>query len=148
MSENIFSNLNGSSAGSYQHSVPSGFPSPALDYLKEPLELGKMIVQNPLTTFYFLSEGHSMEQVIPAKALLVVDRSLKARNYDIVLALLNGEWTVRFIVFKNNTCLLVPANSDYEVTIVTEEMQLEVWAVVTKIIVDPKVLQHVCIGRL
>ena len=134
--------------GPYAHSLPVGFPSPALEYLKDPLDLGKVLAPRPLSTFYFFTEGDSMQPVIPEKALLVVDRSLKPKKYDIVVAVLNGEWTVRFILPGEEQYKLVPANAAYAVTEISVDMDCHVWGVVTKVIIEPKMLQHVCINRL
>ena len=82
----------------YETAVPAGFPSPALDYLEERIDLNREIVKHPLATFLIQCEGYSMiDAFIAPKAKLVIDRSLKAKNGDIVLAILNGEFTVKYL---------------------------------------------------
>ena len=132
----------------YQHSLPVGFPSPALEYLKEPLSIYRILAPNPLSTFFMNYEGNAMEGLIPHKAVMMIDTSLKAKSNQVAVLYIENEWMVRFVVFKNDECLLVPANPAYPVTSVTKDMELFVWGVVTRIIVDPKNHEHVCTGRL
>ena len=73
---------------------------------------------------------------IPPKAKLIVDRSLIAKTGDIVLAVINGEFTVKFLKRNDHNCFLVPANSKYKEIKVTPEMNMQVWGVVTSIITD------------
>src|SRR5690349_341801 len=72
--------------------VPAGFPSPAADYLEERIDINKVLIRHPLSTFLIECEGDSMKDAfIPPKAKLLIDRSLRPRNGDIVLAVLDGE---------------------------------------------------------
>src|ERR1041384_3470914 len=91
--------------------VPAGFPSPALDYMEERVSLDKLYIKDPLCTFLVDCEGDSMiNAFIPPKARLVVDRSIMPKNGDIVLAELNGEFTVKFFKKTAFKCWLIPAN--------------------------------------
>ena len=81
---------------------------------------------------------------IPPKAILVVDRSLTAQNGDIVVAVLNGEFTVRYLR-KNDRCSLVPANNKLKELEITEGMDFMLWGVVISVISNPKDLKHVCV---
>ncbi len=74
----------------------------------------------------------------PPKARLIVDRSLTAKTGDIVLAILNGEWTVKYFVKNEHKCWLRPANSKYKDIEITAETDMEVWGVVTMILINPK----------
>ena len=115
--------------------VPAGFPSPALDYMEERIDLNKVLVQHPLATFLIECTGDSMiNAFIPPMAKLVVDRSLTPQNNDIVLAVVNGEFTVKFLKKNDYKCWLVPANSKYKETEITAAMDFQVWGVVTNII--------------
>jgi len=119
--------------------VPTGFPSPALDHMKERIDLNKELIQHPLSTFIIESSGYSMiNAFIPPRARLIVDRSLTAKNGDIVLAVLNGEFTVKFLKKNNYKCWLMPANSKFKEIEITPEMDLQIWGVVTSIITDVK----------
>ena len=127
---------------SFAVSVPAGFPSPATDYLEERIDLSKELIKHPLSTFLVQSEGDSMiNAFIPPKALLLVDRSITPQNGDIVLAVLNGDFTVKFLKKNNLKCWLVSANSKYREMEVTEEMNMQIWGVVISVISDPKNLR-------
>ncbi len=124
---------------SYDFKVPAGFPSPAMDYMQERIDLNKEFVEHPLSTFIIESTGYSMiNAFIPPKARLIVDRSIAAKNGDIVLAVLNGEFTVKFLKKNNYKCWLVPANSKFKEIEITDEMDMQIWGVVTNIITNAK----------
>ncbi len=115
-----------------------GFPSPSTDYLEERIDLNSILIKHPLSTFIFRSEGNAMKDAfIPARSVLVVDRSITAKNGDIVVAVLNGEFTVRYLKQNANRCWLVPANRQYRDIEITEGMQFELWGVVVSIIINP-----------
>lgn len=119
--------------------VRAGFPSPAADYSEERIDLNKELVTHPLSTFVIESEGDSMvDAFISPRAKLVVDRAVKAKNGDIVLAILNGEFTVKYLKKNDFKCWLIPANKKYPEIEIKGEMDFQVWGVVTKIIIDPK----------
>jgi DNA polymerase V len=124
---------------SYDFQVPAGFPSPAMDYIQERIDLNKEFVPHPLSTFIIESTGYSMiNAFIPPKARLIVDRSITAKNGDIVLAVINGEFTVKFLKKNNYKCWLVPANSKFKEIEITPEMDMQIWGVVTNIITTVK----------
>jgi len=124
---------------SYDFKVPAGFPSPALDYMQERIDLNKEFIPHPLSTFIIESAGVSMiNAFIPPKARLIVDRSLTPKNGDIVLAVLNGEFTVKFLKKNQYKCWLVPANSKFKEIEITSEMDMQIWGVVTNIITNVK----------
>jgi len=113
-----------------------GFPSPALDYLEERINLNDEYIKNPLATFMAEATGNSMiNAFIPPGAKLVIDRSITPKNGDIVLAILNGEFTVKFLKKNNLKCWLVPANSKFKDIEITEDMEMTVFGVVTTIII-------------
>ena len=122
---------------SYDFKVPAGFPSPAMDYMQERIDFNKEFVPHPLSTFIIESSGYSMiNAFIPPKARLIVDRSITAKNGDIVLAVINGEFTVKFLKKNNYKCWLVPANSKFKEIEITDEMDMQIWGVVTNIITN------------
>jgi DNA polymerase V len=117
---------------------PMGFPSPAADYQEEVIDLGKELVKHPSTTFFFRVQGDSMVNAnIPDQALLVVDRAMKACSGDIIVAVVNGELTVRRLVRTSRALVLHPENPVYKPLIVTREMNMTVWGTVTAIIIQP-----------
>jgi len=123
----------------FSNRVQAGFPSPAMDYLEERIDLNKEFIKHPLATFIVECTGDSMiNAFIPPRARLIVDRSLTAKSGDIVLAVINGEFTVKFLKQNDHNCFLVPANSKYKEIKVSPEMNMEVWGVVTSIITEAK----------
>ena len=124
---------------SYDFKVPAGFPSPAMDYMQERIDLNKEFILHPLSTFIIESTGYSMiNAFIPPRARLIVDRSITPKNGDIVLAVLDGEFTVKFLKKNDFKCWLVPANSKFKEIEITAEMEMQIWGVVTNIITDAK----------
>ena len=123
---------------SYNANIPAGFPSPAADYMEERIDLNKELVPHPNSTFVVSCQGDSMiNAFIPAKAKLVVDRSVKPQNGSIVVAVVNGEFTVKYLRKNKHKCWLVPANIKYSEMEITDEMNMQVWGVVTSIIINP-----------
>lgn len=125
----------------FGYKIPAGFPSPAMDYTEERIDLAKQLAPHPLSTFYCYSEGDSMiEACIPPDSILVIDKSLTAKSGDIVVAHLNGGYTVKYIKFEQGKCFLIPANKKkkYPIIEVTEEMEMIVWGVVTNVVIDTK----------
>jgi DNA polymerase V len=121
----------------YDCKVPAGYPSPALDYLEKRIDLNEEFIKHPLSTFIVECEGLSMMNAyIPPKARLIVDRSLTPQNGDIVLAVLNGEFTVKFLKKNTHKCWLVPANSKFKEIEITPGMDIQIWGVVTHIITN------------
>jgi DNA polymerase V len=117
--------------------VQAGFPSPAGDYMETPIDLNSHIIEHPSATFFVRVEGDSMIGAhIPAGALLVVDRSLTAKNGSIVLAVINGEFTVKRLEKRLGKLRLLPENPKFHPIDITEEMQCEIWGVVRAIVID------------
>ena len=114
------------------NSVAAGFPSPAEDHMDSSLDLNQHLIKHPSATFYVYARGDSMVSAgISNGDMLIVDRSLEARNDSIVVAIINGEFTVKRIS-KSNQCLyLMPHNSSYNPIKITEDMDFEIWGVVT-----------------
>jgi DNA polymerase V len=108
-----------------------------MDYLEERINLDKEFIQHPLPTFIIECTGDSMiNAFIPPRAKLIVDRSITPKSGDIVLAVINGEYTVKFLKKNDYNCWLVPANSKYREIKLTPEMDMQVWGVVTYIMTN------------
>lgn len=119
----------------YGDAVPAGFPSPADDYLDMDLNLHDYLVQHPSATFCVKAIGDSMVDAgIKSSDVMVVDRALTPKNNDIVLAVVNGEFTVKRIKKNEDELYLMPANENYRPMKITEDMDFQVWGVVTFII--------------
>ena len=110
-----------------------GFPSPAEDYVETALDLARHVVTNEPATFYVRVEGDSMTGAgIDDGDLLVVDRSLEAVDRDVIIALVDGEFTVkRLRRSRSGRVVLVPENDSYASIEITEGREFEVWGVVT-----------------
>ncbi|HWJ29068.1 MAG TPA: translesion error-prone DNA polymerase V autoproteolytic subunit [Flavisolibacter sp.] len=116
--------------------VQAGFPAPASDYMDEGIDLNKELISHPASTFFFKATGESMIGAhIPPGSILVVDRSVRPRNNSIVLAVVDGEYTVKFYVQNHEGLALVPANPKFKSIIVTEGMDFSIWGVVTSVII-------------
>ncbi|MAN49763.1 MAG: peptidase S24 [Flavobacteriales bacterium] len=119
----------------YGDSVSAGFPSPAEDYLDLDLNLHDYLVQNPSATFCVRANGDSMiDANIKSGDVMVVDRALDPTNNSIVLAVLDGEFTVKRIKKSSDELYLMPANENYQPVKVTSDIDFQIWGVVTFII--------------
>ncbi len=119
----------------YQSNVPAGFPSPAENFMDLDLSLQDYLVQNPSATFCVRVTGDSMKNAgISSGDVMIIDRSLEPKNNTIVLAVLDGEFTVKRIQKKGDNLFLNPENKDFKAIQITEEMNFQVWGVVTHII--------------
>ena len=109
------------------------------------LDLAKQLAPNPISTYYCHCVGDSMiDACIPSKAILVVDKSVEAQTGDIVVAYINGGFTVKYIKFYEGKCFLVPANKKkkYPITEVTEDLEMVLWGVVINVVINAKLLKH------
>ena len=115
--------------------VPAGFPSPADDYLEGALDLNEYLVKHKAATFFWRVTGDSMIGAgIHSGDLLIVDRSLEPKDGNVVIAVIDGELTVKRIEIHDGKLFLVPENKDYPLIPVTEEQSFQVWGVVKHVI--------------
>lgn len=110
--------------------VPAGFPSPADDYIEKNIDLNEWMIDNEIATYIVRVSGNSMNDEIHSGDRLVVDRSLEPRNRDVVIAILNGEMTVKRFVVRERRIFLVAENSHYSEVEITGECELIIWGVV------------------
>jgi DNA polymerase V len=119
----------------YQHLVPAGFPSPADDFLEERINLNTLLVQHPSATFFVKVSGNSMIHAgIHDQDLLIVDRSITPAHGKIVIAVVNGELTVKRLSLQDNKIMLMPENPDFSPLEISKEMEFVLWGVVTNVI--------------
>jgi DNA polymerase V len=112
--------------------VSAGFPSPADDYLDQKLDLNEHLVKNPAATYFVRVAGDSMMGAgINDNDILVVDRSLEPSSSNIVIAIVNGELTVKRLIKTRNSCRLIAENPDYPPLEINEDTPLEIWGVAT-----------------
>lgn len=112
----------------YNSRVSAGFPSPADEHSDETLNLHEHLVEHPAATFFVKVQGDSMEGIgIYSGDLLVVDRSPTPRNHDIVVAIINGEFTVKRFLKENRQVTLFAENPNYPPITIEPEMDFEIW---------------------
>lgn len=115
--------------------VSAGFPSPAEDYVEGQLDLNQLMVEHPAATFFVRVAGDSMIGAgIHHDDILVVDRSLEPVSGRVVIAVINGELTVKRLFRHNGEARLLAENPNYPPIELTEDTACEVWGVVTFVI--------------
>ncbi len=111
--------------------VPAGFPSPADDYLEGELDLNDLLIRNPPATFYVRLAGDSMIKAgLFDGDILIVDRAVSARHRHIVVAVVDGELTVKRLWTSGGVIELRPENPAYQPIKIAEGRELSVWGVV------------------
>jgi DNA polymerase V len=119
----------------YGSSVSAGFPSPADDYIESELNLHEYLIKHPAATFFIRAEGYSMINAgISPGDLLVVDRSLDPSHGKIVIAMVENNFLVKKLHFKDGKCMLLSENPNYKPIIINEFDETIIWGVVTSII--------------
>jgi DNA polymerase V len=115
--------------------IPAGFPSPADDHLDAPLDLTKHLFRHPASTFLARVSGDSMIGAgIHPGDLVAVDRALRPDNGSIVVAVIEGEHTIKRLQVRAGQRWLVAENARYPPVPVDREVGLLVWGVVTHVI--------------
>ncbi len=115
--------------------VSAGFPSPTADDLDGDLDLNTYLIAHPAATFFVRVAGDSMRDAgIHSGDLLIVDRALEPADHHVVIAVLDGELTVKRLRKRPDGLFLVPDNARFDPIRITEAMHVEVWGVVTYVI--------------
>lgn len=119
----------------YLSPVRAGFPSPADDYIEKQLDLNEHLIKHPAATFILKAVGHSMVNagIFPGD-LLIVDRSIEATNNRIVVAVLNGEFTVKRLSKRQGTITLLAENPIFPAIEIADDADFEVWGVVVHVL--------------
>ena len=113
-------------------SVVAGFPSPAEQYLEPPLDLNELLVKRPAASFFVRVQGDSMiGEGIHDGDLLVVDRSLRPASGDIIIACVDGDFTVKTYRRDKNGIRLEPANPDFPAIRLSPGQELDYFGKVT-----------------
>ena len=120
----------------YLHKAGAGFPSPATDYIEEDIDLNVHLIKNVPATFVIRVQGKSMIDVgIYDGDILVVDKSLKPKNFSIVIANVHDELVVKTFVQENGRQFLTSGSKRIEDKIlINEEEDIFIWGVVTYVI--------------
>lgn len=112
--------------------ITAGFPSPAQDYIEKRIDLNEQLISHPVATFFVRVEGDSMTGAgIFPEDVLIVDRALNAADGNIIVAVLNGELTVKRLRITSQYWSLLPENPMYPEIVLTEDVEFSVWGVVT-----------------
>ena len=119
----------------YKEAVECGFPSPARDFTEGTIDLNEELIPRPNSTFIVRARGDSMigSGIYPGD-LLIVDRSLSPRNGSIIIAVLDGELSVKGLELNNDQVTLSSSNPNYSDVIVSEEMDFTIWGVCTNVV--------------
>ena len=112
-------------------SVSAGFPSPADDYTEENIDLNEHLISNPFSTFFLRVKGESMINAgIRDKDLIIVDKSLIAKPGNIVIAMIDGEFTIKRLSIKNDELYLKAENHNYPDFSFKNHIDVQIWGVV------------------
>lgn len=119
-------------ASLYGHKIPAGFPSPADDYIESALDLNQLLVPNRAATFFLRVQGDSMINAgIHDDDIIVVDRSITPLHRSVVVAVIDGELTVKRLVINQGAAELHAENPHYAPLRFRPGQELTVWGVVT-----------------
>jgi repressor LexA len=113
--------------------VEAGFPSPAEEELADNLSLDDLLIQNPEATFLLKVSGDSMSEagILPGDMVLV-DKGEQPKSGDIVIAEVDGEWTMKYLKKRGENVALVPANPKYHP--IKPKKELKIAGVVTAVV--------------
>ena len=120
--------------------ICAGFPSPADDFLDGELDLARILAPNRAATFLWRVSGHSMlESGIDDGDVVVVDRSAQPKHGDVVVAVINGEVSLKLYRIVGGRATLCFANRAMPPFVITESASVEVWGTVTWTLHRPRV---------
>ena len=123
----------------FEESVNAGFPSPAIGDIQGTLDLNSLCIRHPAATYYIRARGESMTGAgIDDGDILVVDRALSPVNGDIIIAALDGEFTVKRLELIDKNVRLLPENPAFSPIRLTPSTQAEFFGVVTWVLKQTK----------
>jgi len=115
--------------------ISAGFPSSAENFIEKSLDINDLLIKHPTSTFFIKVLGNSMINAgINSGDILVVDRSLSVSNNKIAIVRIENEFTVKRIRFIQDKVLLIAENEEYKPIEINEEMDVEIWGIVTYVI--------------
>ena len=110
--------------------ISAGFPSPAEDYIELGIDLNKYLIKNPISTFFLRVSGSSMNNAgIYNNDLLIIDRSINPKPGHIVAALLDGEFTLKRLIKKQDNYYLRADKENYPAINLYEYLDIQIWGV-------------------
>ena len=120
--------------------VKAGFPNPADDARSIALDLNELVVRHPVSTYYLRVDGDSMTGAgVTTGDIVVVDKSLEPKNGDIVVAAVDGEFTLKYLKRAGKQAWLIAAHPSYPPIALHEAADASLWGVVTYIIHQTRV---------
>jgi DNA polymerase V len=124
--------LEPSNSSDFLGEIQCGFPSPAADYIERGLNLHDLVVKKPAATFFMRAQGDSMigAGIFP-NDLLIIDRSIEARSGHIVVASLNGEFTLKRLSFSLGKPVLLAENKKFQFINIGPEQDFQIFGVLT-----------------
>ena len=112
--------------------VCAGFPSPAEDLGAQRIDLTELLIKHSQATYFLRASGHSMVEVgIFYNDILIVDRAIKPRHNHIVVAIVDGDFTVKQLYQRAGRIKLKAANPTFPEIVPKDGQTIEVWGVVT-----------------
>ncbi len=115
--------------------VHAGFPSPAADYMTQAIDLNKELVRHPAATFYGRVVGDSMiDAGVEEGDVLVIDRALEAKDGDMAVCFVDGEFMLKHLKFHDGGLTLMSGNDKYPPIEIKEGADFKMWGVVTYIV--------------
>jgi len=113
--------------------VEAGFPSPAEEELADTMSLDDFLIQNPQSTFLLKVSGDSMSGagILPGD-MVIVDKGQSPKSGDIVIAEVDGEWTMKYLRKRGSDVALIPANPKYKP--IKPKKELKIAGVVTAVV--------------
>ncbi|HBI84186.1 translesion error-prone DNA polymerase V autoproteolytic subunit [Orrella sp. NBD-18] len=117
------------------HRISAGFPSPAADYIEVGLDLNDYLVRNKPATFLFNVKGDSMSGAsIEEGDKVIVDRGLNPKHNDIVVAVVDGDYTLKRLYQHRGRVELRAENPNYPAIEFKDGRELFVWGVVIGVV--------------
>jgi len=117
------------------HRVSAGFPSPAADYAEDGLDLNDYLIRNKPATFMFTVRGDSMIGAsIEEGDKVLVDRALTPKSRDIIVAVVDGEYTIKRLYKYRGRVELRPENPNYPPIVLKDGADLHIWGVVVGVV--------------
>ena len=110
--------------------ISAGFPSPADDYIEIGIDLNKHLIKNPISTFFLRVSGNSMNNAgIYNNDLLIIDRSINPNPGHIVVALIDGEFTLKRLIKEKDNYYLKADKENYPAINLYEYINIQIWGV-------------------
>ena len=110
--------------------ISAGFPSPAEDYVELGIDLNKYLIKNPISTFFLRVNGNSMNNAgVYNNDLLIIDRSINPHPGHIVVALLDGEFTLKRLIKEKDHYFLKADKENYPAISLYEYIDIQIWGV-------------------